>query len=218
MGSTGTAPLATIRCQDDLIEALRTAKEMRNLSFKVLDELGGFTQGHMERVIGPRREKGMSPFVFQMLCSLLAVKLEMVPDEDQAKRMSAKWEGRDISNVRLEKGNVSKTLLERARPKLLQEFGAKLALALGDDLDQVVAGITATRTAPLPAAKVDHAAAIPALPPPSVALLAPPLADQNSPAANVEVFMAPRPEPASRAHLRVVQPRVKGAGRWGGAL
>jgi hypothetical protein len=116
-------PLATIRTQDDLIEALRVAKEKRNLSFKVLDELGGFTQGHMERVIGPRREKGMSPFVLQMLCSLLAVKLEMVFDEDQAKRMIAKWEGRDTSNVRLEKGNISKTLLERAKPHVLKANG-----------------------------------------------------------------------------------------------
>ena len=117
------SPIATIRTQEDLIEALRAAKEMRNLSFKVLDDLGGFTQGHMERVIGPRREKGMSPFVFQMLCSLLAVKLEMVPDEDQARRMAAKWEGRDTSNVRLEKGRISKTLLERAAPHVFKAAG-----------------------------------------------------------------------------------------------
>lgn len=116
-------PLATIRTQDDLIEGMRLAKEMRNLSFKSIDELGGFTQGHMERVIGPRREKGMSPFVLQMLCSILAVKLVMVPDEDQAKRMIAKWEGRDTSNVRLEKGRISKSLLERAKPHVLRAAG-----------------------------------------------------------------------------------------------
>ncbi|MDI3563544.1 hypothetical protein [Bradyrhizobium sp. Arg816] len=115
-------PIATIRSQDDLIEALRAAKEMRNLSFKTLDALGDFTEGHMERVIGPRREKGMSPFVFQMLCSLLAVKLEMVFDPDQANKMEAKWEGRDTSNVRLEKGRVSKSLLERAKPHVLKDF------------------------------------------------------------------------------------------------
>lgn len=120
---SGNEPLAVIRTQDDLIEALRIAKERRNLSFKVIDELGGFTQGHLERVIGPRREKGMSPFVFQMLCSLLAVKFEMVFDEDQAKRMIPKWEGRDSSNVRLEKGNISKKLLERAAPHVLKANG-----------------------------------------------------------------------------------------------
>jgi hypothetical protein len=40
-----------------------------------------------------------------------------------------KWEGRDLSNVGI----------ERAHPKSLQEFGARLALVFGDDLDQVVA-------------------------------------------------------------------------------
>lgn len=116
------AIIATIRSQEDLIEALRAAKELRNLSFKTLDALGDFTEGHMERVIGPRREKGMSPFVFQMLCSMLAVKLEMVFDPDQAAKMLATWEGRNTSNVRIEKGRVSKSLLERAKPHVLKDF------------------------------------------------------------------------------------------------
>lgn len=115
--------IATIRSQEDLIEALRAAKELRNLSFKTLDALGDFTEGHMERVIGPRREKGMSPFVFQMLCSMLAVKLEMVFDPDQAAKMLATWEGRNTSNVRIEKGRVSKSLIERAKPHVLKESG-----------------------------------------------------------------------------------------------
>ena len=123
-GAVTQQPIATIRSQDDLIEALRAAKELRNLSFKVIDDLGGFTQGHMERVIGPRREKGMSPFVFQMLCSLLAVKLEMVFDPEQAAKMLAKWEGRDSSNVRIEKGRVSKSLLERAKPHILRDLSS----------------------------------------------------------------------------------------------
>lgn len=125
------AIIATIRSQDDLIEALRAAKELRNLSFKTLDDLGGFTQGHMERVIGPRREKGMSPFVMQMLCSLLAVKLEMVFDPDQATKMVATWEGRNTSNVRIEKGRVSKSLLERAKPHVLKDFAMAGARASG---------------------------------------------------------------------------------------
>jgi hypothetical protein len=200
-------PLA-IRCQDDQIEAMRIAKEWRNLSFKTLDELGGFTQGHMERVIGPRREKGMSPFVFQMLCSLLAVKFVMVPDDEQAARMAAKWERRDLSNVRLETGRVSKHILERARPNLLQEFGEKLALAFGDDVDQLVAGITAKRSDHAPAPNVESAVAILALPPPP--------AESPQPA-KVEALKPSRPASPLRAHLHVIQPRTKGA-RWGGAL
>jgi len=123
--------IATIRTQDDLVEAMRAAKEMRNLSFKTLDDLGGFTQGHMERVIGPRREKGMSTIVFQTMLSMLAVKLVMVPDPEQEAQMLERWEGRNASNVRLEKGRVSKSLLERAKPHVLKDLARAAGKASG---------------------------------------------------------------------------------------
>lgn len=123
------AVIATIRSQDDLVEAMRAAKEMRNLSFKTLDELGGFTQGHMERVIGPRREKGMSSIVFQTMLSMLAVKLVMVPDPEQEAKIRGQWEGRELSNVRLERGRISKSLLDRCRPVILEEIIQSLTAA-----------------------------------------------------------------------------------------
>jgi hypothetical protein len=103
--------LATVRSQDELIEALRAARDYRNLSYKFLDEIGGFAMGHMERVLGPRREKGMSHIVFQTLLSMLAVKLELVPDPEQAARMQERWEGRDVRNVRVDSGRISKLLI-----------------------------------------------------------------------------------------------------------
>lgn len=107
--------------------------------------------------------------------------------------MRPKWEGRDTSNVRGGEHRVGKYVLERARPHLLQDFGAKLVLAFGDDIEQMVAGITATRTA----------STIEAATPP-LALPAP-----ESPISNVEAFKPRKEEPVSRAHLRVVQPRDK---------
>src|SRR5258705_12079335 len=99
--------------------------------------------------------------VFDTLTAVFAVKFIMVRDLEGEARSEPKWQARDTSNVRSGEHRVGKYVIERARPKLLQEFGAKLALAFGDDLDQVVAGITATRTASLPAAKADGAAAVP---------------------------------------------------------
>jgi hypothetical protein len=148
----------------------------------------------------------MSPFVFQMLCSIFAVKFIVVPDEEQARRIIDKWEGRDLTNVRLEKGRVSKQILERARPNLLQEFGEKLALAFGAEVDQLVAGITAKRAGPAPAAQVESSAAVLAFPPPERPKLA-----------KVEAIKPRRGEPVSHSHLRVVQTRRKGA-RFGGML
>jgi hypothetical protein len=114
--------------------------------------------------------------------------------------MAPKWEGRDVSNVRSGEHRVAKYVLERARPHLLQDFGAKLALAFGDDIDLMVAGITATRPAPLPAANTP--AAVPALPPPPAAI--------EMPQPRTEAQM-------TRSHLRVVQPARNGV-RFGGML
>jgi hypothetical protein len=218
MGSTGTAPLATIRSQDDLIEAYRIAKEYRGLSNELCEDLGGLTRGHLDKVIGPSRAKGLSPMMNDVLTALFAVKFIMVPDPEAETKMRAKWERRDTSNVRTGEHRVGKYVLERARPKLLQEFGAKLALAFGDDLDQVVAGITAIRTAPLPAATADGGTAILALQPTTAALpaLSPPVPQSPQPA-KVEALKPRRAEPVSRCHLRVVQPRHRGA-RFGGAF
>jgi hypothetical protein len=190
---------------------------MRNLSNDFCDERGGLTRGHVDKCLGPTEAKPLSAMMFDTLTALFAVKFIMVRDLEAEALMEPKWEGRDMSNVRTGEHRVGKYVLERARPKLLQEFGAKLALAFGDDLDQVVAGIAATRSAPLPAAKADDAAAIPALPPPNAALPAlPPPADQSPEPARVALKPI-RPAPPLRAHLHVVQPRHKGA-RWGGAF
>jgi hypothetical protein len=213
MGSTGTAPLATIHNQEEMLDALRMARVMRGLSNDFCDERGGLTRGHVDKVLGPSQAKPLSGMVFDTLTALFAVKFIMVRDLEAEALMEPKWEGRDTSNVRTGEHRVGKYVLERARPKLLQEFGARLALAFGDDLDQVVAGIAATRSAPLPAAKADDAAAIPALPPPSAALLAPPPADQSPQPVTVEVFLPLRPEPVSHSHLRVVQ--IKSRSRFG---
>ena len=118
-----TQPIATIRTHDDLIEALRAAKEFRNLSDRLLDELGDFTLGQVNKVLGPRREKGLSPFMLQMLCSMLAVKLEMVPDPEQEARMRDRWERRNTSNVRIEPSRVSAKVIERVKPYVFSEMG-----------------------------------------------------------------------------------------------
>ncbi len=109
-----TDPIATIRTQDDLIEPLRAAKAMRGLSNDFCDERGGLTRGHTDKVLGPTRAKSLSPMTFDMFMELLAVQLVLLPNPDAEARQKAKWEGRDVSNVRTGEHKVSRVLLERA--------------------------------------------------------------------------------------------------------
>ncbi|MBA2402736.1 MAG: hypothetical protein H0V72_29380 [Bradyrhizobium sp.] len=121
--------IAEIRIQDDLIEALRAAKNMRGLSNEWCDLTGDMAKGQTDKCLGPSRLKGLSRFLFGMYLRQFAVKLVLVPDTDMERIMRPKWEGRDIKNVRVDAGRISKTLLDRARPYVLRELGQNGARA-----------------------------------------------------------------------------------------
>jgi hypothetical protein len=218
MGATGLEPLAEIRSQGDMLDAMRTARVMRNLSNELCDDRCGLTRGHVDKCLGPTEAKKLSGMMFDTLTAFFAVKFIMVRDLEAEARMAAKWQGRDTSNVRVSQNRMGKYFLDRARPalqeQLLQEFGAKLALAFGADVDQLVAGITAKRAEPEPALSIEGSAPLLALAPPDPTPPAPP----DSPlSANVETFKPRSAAQMTRSHLHVVQPRHKGA-RWGGAM
>lgn len=125
--------IAVIRTQDDLIEALRKAKDMLGLSNQWCDAVGGLTAGHTDKVIGPSRTKSLSQMTFDLFCEMFAVELHMVVNMDAVQRMAARWEGRNASNVRVESNRVSAGLLERAKPHILMA-SAKHANAVRNEM------------------------------------------------------------------------------------
>jgi hypothetical protein len=218
MGSTGLEPLAEIRTQGDMLDAMRTARVMRNLANELCDDRCGLTRGHTDKVLGPTQAKKLSGMMFDTLTAFFAIKFVMVRDLEAEAVMAEKWQGRDTSNVRVSQNRMGKYFLDRARPalqeQLLQEFGAKLALAFGADVDQLVAGITAKRAEPEPVPSIEGSAPVLALAPPEPT---PPAPSDSPLSGNVEAFKPRRSEPVTHSHLRVVEPRNKSA-RWGGAL
>lgn len=114
-----TTTIAVVRTQDDMIEALRRAKDMLGLSNAWCDAIGGLTSGHTDKVIGPSRTKSLSQMTFDLFCELFAVEFHMVVNIDAAQRMADRWEGRNASNVRVESNRVSAGLLERAKRHIL---------------------------------------------------------------------------------------------------
>lgn len=89
-----------IRDYDDLIAAIRAAKALRGLSDNFADELAGLTRGHIQKIVGPSRQKPLSPMTFNAILGTLAVKLVLVEDPEIASRMEARWEQRDERRVR----------------------------------------------------------------------------------------------------------------------
>jgi hypothetical protein len=126
-------PLATIRTQDDLIEALRIAKAHRGLSNDFCDQRAGLTRGHVDKVLGPTRAKSLSPMVLDLLVEIFAVQFVMVPNPEAEARMKPRWEDRDTSNVRVGSHRVSQAVLERAKPHVIRDLaiaGGKASVRL----------------------------------------------------------------------------------------
>jgi hypothetical protein len=218
MGSTGLEPLAEVRNQGDMLDALRMARVMRNLSNEVCDERCGLTRGHVDKCLGPTAAKKLSGMMFDTLTAFFAVKFIMVRDLEAEAVMAAKWQGRDISNVRVSQQlRVGKYFLDRVRPELqeqvqeqvLRDFGARLALAFGDEVGQLLTAAMAKRAEPEPVQSIESSAPLLALAPPNPTTA--PVPPESPLSAKVEAFQPRSTAQMTRFQLHVVQPRHKGA-------
>ncbi len=117
--------LETITDYHGLIEALRARKDALGLSNEIVDELGGLTRGHTDKILGPSRNKNLSPMTFDVMLGVLALQVSLVPDIDAALKMESRWEKRSPAHVRAKCSLVSKKVLDSARPHILSEMSAK---------------------------------------------------------------------------------------------
>ncbi len=120
------AILATVRNQDDLVEAFRAVKAMLGMTNSQLDDLANLTEGHTDKLLGPTQTKSISPLTFNAFCWAFAVKFEMKIDIEQAKLMAEHWEDRKRKRPveYSENSRVSAKIIERAKPSVLKEFAA----------------------------------------------------------------------------------------------
>jgi hypothetical protein len=107
---------------DEFLDLLGDVRIARGLSCEHLDHLIGLTKGHTNKILSPRREKGLSPAVLDGFLTSLAIRLTVVEDPEALARMQGRWEHRDETNVRKRGWRVSRRLLNRARPVVLQEL------------------------------------------------------------------------------------------------
>jgi hypothetical protein len=115
---------APIRSAEELIDALAARKDALGFSNALLEEVGGFATGHIDKILGPTRLKKPSLSVLDALADMLAVSFVMVHDEEKKKRMATRWEERRQDQVR-NNGRVSQVAIRRARPFVLAENARK---------------------------------------------------------------------------------------------
>jgi hypothetical protein len=106
-----------IRNRDDLIEALRSRKELLGLSNAFVEDQLQMADGHCDKLLGPTQRKGMSIPVLLDMVELFGAQLVMKIDAETEARMKARWERRDPGKVHPPR-RLSGRLMEIARSQL----------------------------------------------------------------------------------------------------
>lgn len=110
-----------VRDYDSLIIALKARADALGVSTQFLDHLTGLPQGYVGKVLGPSRVKRIGFDSVWDLAEGLALRVELVPDLEAAKRMEHRWEKRD--ELRRRPGVVRKRFSPEVRAKIMSEIG-----------------------------------------------------------------------------------------------
>lgn len=110
---------------DQLVDLLRARKEALGLSNAFLDDLIMLAGGHTDKLLGPARKRGLSPFTLDAMLSALALKLIVAQDDEQTARMRPRWDSRDARQVRssVRTAVVAPALVRRAKFAVMREAG-----------------------------------------------------------------------------------------------
>jgi|SRR6516162_2352183 len=123
--------LIEARSHDELVDAMRARKESLGLSNAFVDDLIMLAGGHCDKLLGPARKRGLSPFTMDAMLSALALKLIVVEDIEQAARMQSRWDSRDARQVRspVRTAAIGAAMVRRARPAVIRELGRRGGVA-----------------------------------------------------------------------------------------
>lgn len=85
-------PLAIGQTYDDLIRALRERAAALGMTDKILEEIGGFTGGHVGKLLGAKRVKSLGGLSFGMMLGALGLKFAIIEDEEATARIKARFD------------------------------------------------------------------------------------------------------------------------------
>lgn len=107
----------------DLLDALRARKNELNLSHERLEDICGFTKGHIDKVW--RGEKRMGWMFIPTILNALGLKIILTIDEPQVRLLQARWEGRNSKQIRVRPIEIDAALLEAAKREVFRDMGRR---------------------------------------------------------------------------------------------
>jgi hypothetical protein len=99
-------------------------KERLGLTNDFMDDVGGLTLGHTDKILGPSEDKRLGYDTFALFTALTAIEFRVYIDVEAVKRMEAIWEKRErplYPNAKVKR--ISKKLVERAKPLVFKAAG-----------------------------------------------------------------------------------------------
>lgn len=115
--------LPVVRTLQDVVDMFRILKEHWGLTNGFMDDVGGLTAGHTDKILGPTEEKRLGYDTFALFMELCAIEFVPQINHDAVLRMEAIWETRErplYPNAKVKR--ISKKLIERAKPHVLQDL------------------------------------------------------------------------------------------------
>lgn len=115
-----TEVIAVIRRHQDFVEVFRMMKDRLGLTNEFIDNAGGLTKGHTDKILGPSSTRGPGPTTFDLLCEMFAIEFRVHIDLAAVKRMEQVWEARKRPAEYSENSRISVKLIEKAKPHVLR--------------------------------------------------------------------------------------------------
>jgi len=133
------------RDHDELVALLRRRKDALQLSDKVVEEIADMAPGHVSKLLAPAPVKALGQTSLTPLLGALGLKLIVVEDPDQARRVRRRWSKRAENRVK----NAPHTL-RTARPIVLSRparaaNAARWSRTTPEERAAVVASLNAAR-------------------------------------------------------------------------
>jgi hypothetical protein len=133
MTEAATAPQPAPFCarasdSDELIEVLAQRKDALGLSNAFCEGVGGFCEGHIDKLLGPSRARKPSLATLDALMDIFAVSFVVAEDPEKRARMHDLWERRAEAKVHPPR-KVSALMIKRARQTVLIEQARKGGVA-----------------------------------------------------------------------------------------
>ena len=85
-------PLAIGSDYNDLIRFLRERASTLGMTDAILEEIGGFTRGHVGKLLGAARPKNLGPLTFGMMLGALGLKFAIIEDAEATARIKARFD------------------------------------------------------------------------------------------------------------------------------